>query len=173
MKKLLFFILLLILTACAAPKKCCSQICDSLSYGIFPNTILTVTPSSGGLSGLVSAIDWNFTACNAIACYIPQGNNPFFFPLINMSDTVKLCYDAFIHQLDSTTVMCNHCDSLVYDFNLYTWAVYKTLNNTTDIQQIIEDKVLSNKMYDVYGKELLVAPIRQIYIQNRKKYFKL
>ena len=89
-------------------------VCDSLSYSIFPNTILTVTSSSGGLSSQVGAIDWNFSACNDVACYIAQGNNPFSFPLINMTDTVKLCYDAFVYALDSTVTVCNYCDSVVY-----------------------------------------------------------
>tara|TARA_B100000768_G_scaffold71796_1_gene68792 strand:+ start:104 stop:607 length:504 start_codon:yes stop_codon:yes gene_type:complete len=142
--------------------------CDSLSYSIFPNTILTVTPSSGGLSSMVGAIDWSFTACNDVACYVGQGTNPYSFPLIQISDTVKLCYDAFIYTLDSTMIVCNHCDSLVYDFNLFTWVVM--LRNTPTSISELSNKIADNKMYDLFGRELLEAPIGKMYIQNRKKY---
>ena len=142
--------------------------CDSLSYSIFPNTILTVTPSSGGLSSQVGVIDWNFSACNDVACYIAQGNNPFSFPLINMTDTVKLCYDAFVYALDSTVTVCNYCDSVVYDFNLFTWVVM--LRNTPTSIDELSNKISDNKMYDLFGRELLEAPIGKMYIQNRKKY---
>ena len=143
-------------------------VCDSLSYFIFPNTILTVTPSSGGLSSQVGAIDWNFTACNDVACYPAQGNNPFSFPLINMTDTVKLCYDAFVYALDSTMTVCNYCDSVVYDFNLFEWVVL--LRNTPTSINELSNKIADNKMYDLFGRELLEAPIGKMYIQNRKKY---
>ena len=143
-------------------------VCDSLSYSIFPNTILTVTPSSGGLSSQVGVIDWNFSACNDVACYIAQGNNPFSFPLINMTDTVKLCYDAFVYALDSTVTVCNYCDSVVYDFNLFTWVVM--LRNTPTSINELSNKIADNKMYDLFGRELLEAPIGKMYIQNRKKY---
>jgi len=142
--------------------------CDSLSYSIFPNTILTVTPSSGGLSSQVGVIDWNFSACNDVACYIAQGNNPFSFPLINMTDTVKLCYDAFVYALDSTVTVCNYCDSVVYDFNLFTWVVM--LRNTPTSIDELSNKIADNKMYDLFGRELLEAPIGKMYIQNKKKY---
>ena len=143
-------------------------VCDSLSYSIFPNTILTVTPSSGGLSSQVGVIDWNFSACNDVACYIAQGNNPFSFPLINMTDTVKLCYDAFVYALDSTMTVCNYCDSVVYDFNLFEWVVL--LRNTPTSINELSNKIADNKMYDLFGRELLEAPIGKMYIQNRKKY---
>ena len=144
------------------------MMCDSLSYSIFPNTILTVTPSSGGLSSQVGVIDWNFSACNDVACYIAQGNNPFSFPLINMTDTVKLCYDAFVYALDSTVTVCNYCDSVVYDFNLFTWVVM--LRNTPTSINELSNKIADNKMYDLFGRELLEAPIGKMYIQNKKKY---
>jgi len=143
-------------------------VCDSLSYSIFPNTILTVTSSSGGLSSQVGAIDWNFSACNDVACYVAQGNNPFSFPLINMTDTVKLCYDAFVYALDSTVTVCNYCDSVVYDFNLFTWVVM--LRNTPTSIDELSNRIADNKMYDLFGRELLEAPIGKMYIQNKKKY---
>tara|TARA_R100000544_G_C2213973_1_gene53518 strand:+ start:336 stop:839 length:504 start_codon:yes stop_codon:yes gene_type:complete len=159
-------ILLALLVSLGLQMQAQQTVCDSLSYYILPNTILTVTPSSGGLSSQVGAIDWNFTACNDVACYIAQGNNPFSFPLINMSDTVKLCYDAFVYALDSTMIACNYCDSLVYDFNLFTWVVL--LRNTpTSISELL-NKITDNKMYDLLGRELKYMPVGVLYITNNK-----
>ena len=145
--------------------------CDSLSYSIFPNTTLTVTPSSGGIGNMVGAISWNFTACNSVACYVPQGNNPYSFPLINMTDTVKLCYDAFVYTLDSTTMVCTYCDSLVYDFNLFSWVVFLRNTNPVGIEEMVKNNVMY-KTYDLMGRELKEIPVGVIYIRNNKKYIR-
>ena len=144
-------------------------VCDSLSYSIYPNTILTVTPSSGGLSGQVGAIDWNFTACNDVACYIAQGNNPFTFPLINMSDTVKLCYDAYVYALDSSVTVCSYCDSLVYNFNLFTWVILSS--NVVSVNEVLLRPV-NSKSYDIMGRELYYIPNGMMYIRNQKLHMK-
>jgi len=145
--------------------------CDSLSYSIIPNTILTVTPSSGGIGNMVGAIDWNFSACNSTNCYVAQGNNPFSFPLLNITDTVKLCYDAFIYALDSTITVCNYCDSLIYDFNQFEWIVM-VRNTPTGLPGFVieKDEVRwwNNKIYDLLGRELFYIPKGTMYIQNRK-----
>lgn len=144
-------------------------VCDSLSYSIYPNTILTVTPSSGGLSGQVGAIDWNFTACNDVACYIAQGNNPFTFPLINMSDTVKLCYDAYVYALDSSVTVCSYCDSLVYNFNLFTWVILSS--NVVSVNEV-PLRPIDSKSYDIMGRELYYIPNGMMYIRNQKLHMK-
>lgn len=145
--------------------------CDSLSYTTAPQTTLIATGNSSLSPNMVDSVVWNFTACNAVACYIPQGNNPYSFPLIQPTDTVKLCYDAFIYSNGITTI-CNHCDSLVYDGNSYSWVLLN-MGNPTGINEVIVDRIIDNKIYDVFGRELLTAPIGQMYIQNRKKYIKL
>ena len=145
------------------------NVCDSLTYQIFPNTTLTVTGNSNGLANMVGSIDWNFTACNSVACYVPQGNNPYSFPLINITDTVKLCYDAYVYALDSTMTACNHCDSLIYDFNQFTWILFNTSNPTF----VIEEEGVrwySYKIYDLLGKELHYTPVGKMYIRNNKLY---
>ena len=43
----------------------------------------------------------------------------------------------------------------------------------TSIEEYTTTEIVDNKMYDLYGRELLTAPIGQMYIQNRKKYIKL
>ena len=151
--------------------------CDSLSYSIFPNTTLTVTGNTNGISNIVDSVYWNFTACNAITCYTPQGNNPYSFPLINMTDTVKLCYDAFVYWFGTTTI-CNHCDSLVYDQSMYTWIVFNRMGNPVGLPGFVieEDGVrwYNDVAYDMLGKALTAEiPIGTMYFRGGKKYIRL
>jgi len=155
-----------------------SNLCDSLSYSIVTDSAtwntLMVTGNANGISNMVDSIDWNFTACNATACYIAQGNNPYSFPLIYPSDTVKLCYDAFVYTM-GTTIMCNHCDSLIYDFMSDTWVVMLR-NTSTGLPGFVieEDGVrwFNNIIYDMFGRELTTAPIGVMYIRGGKKYIR-
>ena len=173
MKKILLVLLVLI----GLQTKTQAQMipCDSLSYSIVIDSTtwntLMVTGNADGVINMVDSIDWNFSACNALTCYIPQGNDPYSFPLIYPSDTVKLCYDAFVYQ-DSTVTVCNHCDSLVYDFNSDTWVVMNT-GNPTGIEELIKNEGMYNIVYDLQGRELIEIPLGKMYIQNRKKYIKL
>ena len=151
--------------------------CDSLSYSIFPNTTLTVTGNTNGISNIVDSVYWNFTACNAVACYIPQGNNPYSFPLINLTDTVKLCYDSYVYT-PNQMIVCNHCDSLVYDQNMYTWIVFNRMSNPVGLPGFVieEDGVrwYNDIMYDMLGKPLTnKIPVGTMYIRGGKKYIKL
>ena len=173
MKKKLIIILLVVLAACATPKECCSQnnLCDSLSYTVLEGLPLTVTGNADGIINMVDSIEWLFSACNSVACYTPQGNNPYSFPSINMTDTVKFCYDAYVYT-PNVMIICTHCDSLVFDYTDSTYVLF-SLGNPTSIAELTNNKIVNNKMYDVYGRELLTAPIGQMYIQNRKKYIRL
>tara|TARA_R110002049_G_scaffold82081_4_gene208885 strand:- start:637 stop:1005 length:369 start_codon:yes stop_codon:yes gene_type:complete len=121
---------------------------------------------------MIDSIDWNFTACNAITCYTPQGNNPYSFPLISMTDTVKLCYDAFVYWFGTATV-CNHCDSLIYDLTDSTWVVYNRMGNPTNIEELTSTEKVDYRIFNVLGRQLVEAPIGEMYIQNKKKYIKL
>ena len=150
--------------------------CDSLSYSIVVDSsnwnTLTVTGNMNGLSlNMIDSMDWNFSACNALTCYIPQGNNPYSFPLITPQDTVKLCYDAFIY-FDSMTYICTECDSLVYDFMTDTW-VLMNMGNPTGIEELMKNEGANYKMYDLLGRELTEAPIGTMYIRNNKKYIRV
>ena len=151
-----------------------SNLCDSLSYSIVTDSAtwntLMVTGNANGISNMVDSIDWNFTACNATACYISQGNDPYSFPLIYPSDTVKLCYDAFVYTM-GTTIMCNHCDSLTYDFMSDTWVVMLRNNPVGLPGFVIEEEGVrwwNDIIYDMQGKELNEIPLGQMYIRGGK-----
>ena len=149
--------------------------CDSLSYSIVVDSTtwntLTVTGNASGIINIVDSIDWNFSACNALTCYIPQGNDPYSFPLITPQDTVKLCYDAFIY-FDSMTYVCNHCDSLVYDFMTDTW-ILMNMGNTTGIEELMKNEGAYRTTYDLMGRKLVEVNVGQMYIRNNKKYIRL
>ena len=149
--------------------------CDSLSYSIVIDSTtwntLTVTGNAPGIINIVDSIDWNFSACNALTCYIPQGNDPYSFPLITPQDTVKLCYDAFIY-FDSMTYICNYCDSLVYDFMTDTW-VLMNMGNPVGIEELMKNEGAHNTTYDLLGRELIEVPVGAMYIRNNKKYIRV
>jgi len=172
MKKILLVLLVLI----GLQTKTQAQMipCDSLSYSIVIDSTtwntLMVTGNAPGIINMVDSIDWNFSACNALTCYIPQGNDPYSFPLITPQDTVKLCYDAFIY-FDSMTYICNYCDSLVYDFMTDTW-VLMNMGNPTGINELQFTWEDDGKIYDMLGRELLEIPVGVMYIRNKKKYIK-
>jgi len=146
--------------------------CDSLSYSIVVDSTtwntLMVTGNADGVINIVDSIDWNFSACNALTCYIPQGNDPYSFPLITPQDTVKLCYDAFIY-FDSMTYICNYCDSLVYDFMTDTW-VLMNMGNPTGIEELMKNEGANNVMYDLMGREVINPTKGVMYIRNQKKF---
>ena len=171
MKKLLLVILVLIGLQTQAQM----IPCDSLSYSIVVDSTnwntLTVTGNANGISNIVDSIDWNFTACNALTCYISQGNNPYSFPSILVTDTVKLCYDAFIY-FDSMTYICTECDSLVYDFMTDTWVLFN-MGNPTSITELQLNTNNDGKMYDLLGREVIKAQIGVMYIRNNKKYIRV
>ena len=146
--------------------------CDSISYTTAPQTTLIATGNSSLSPNMVDSIVWNFTACNAVACYIPQGNNPYSFPLIQPTDTVKLCYDAFIYSNGITTV-CNHCDSLVYDGNFYSWVLLNIGNPTGLPGFVIEEEGIrwwNDIIYDLQGRELNEIPRNKMYIRNNRLF---
>ena len=164
-------ILLVLLVLIGLQTKAQISYCDSLSYSIVVDSsnwnTLTVTGNMNGLSlNMIDSMDWNFTACNALTCYISQGNNPYSFPLISPQDTVKLCYDAFIY-FDTMTYICTECDSLVYDFMTDAWVLMSTGNpvGVNELQFTWED---DGKIYDLQGRELKEIPVGTMYIRNRK-----
>ena len=148
--------------------------CDSLSYSIVVDSTnwntLTVTGNASGIINIVDSIDWNFSACNATTCYIGVGT-PTGFPSILVTDTVKLCYDAFIY-FDSMTYVCTECDSLVYDFMTDTWVLFN-MGNPTSITELQLNTNNDGKMYDLLGREVIKAQIGVMYIRNNKKYIRV
>ena len=143
--------------------------CDSLSYTTGTSPILTVTGNSLLTPSTVDSITWSWQACNSTMCYAGSGTAATFQNILT-TDTVKVCYDAYIYFMGATYI-CTDCDSLVYDANSYSWVLYN-MGNPTTIKEIILEISNDNKAYDLLGREIFEIPKGTIYIKNGKKFIK-
>ena len=165
MKKILVVLLVLLGLQTQAQ----NNLCDSLSYTVLQGLPLTVYMEADGILNMVDSIEWNASACNSIACYTPQGNNPYSFSQINVTDTVKFCYDAYVYTPNQMVVCLQVCDSLIFDYTDSTYVLL-SMGGTTSINELILDKINNNKIYDLLGRELIEIPIGKMYIRNQKLY---
>ena len=164
-------ILLAVLVSLGLQTQAQNNLCDSLSYTVLEGLPLTVTGNVDGIMNMVDSIEWVFSACNSVACYTPQGNNPYSFSQINMTDTVKFCYDAYVYT-PNQMIVCSHCDSLIFDYTDSTYVLFNR-GNTVGIEELIKNEgMYNNKIYDMLGRELMDIPVGKMYIRNRKLYKK-
>ena len=139
--------------------------CDSISYTTLPQQTLTVSGGASSLLNMVDSITWDWTACNSALCYSESGAIATFQSILP-TDTIKLCYDAFIY-FDTMTYVCTYCDSLVYDGS--SWVLFN-MGNPTAIKEIQFSTVNNSKIYDLLGRELDRVPVGKMYIRNNKLY---
>jgi len=66
--------------------------------------------------------------------------------------------------------VCTHCDSLIFDQNLYSWVMFSMQGNPLSINELMFNRVNDNKIYDMLGRELTEIPVGQMYIRNQKLY---
>jgi len=162
-------ILLVILVLFGLQTQAQNNLCDSLSYTVYQGLPLTVIGNADGIMNMVDSIEWLFSACNSVACYTPQGNNPYSFSQINMTDTVKFCYDAYVYT-PNQMIVCSHCDSLIFDYTDSTYVLFN-MSNPTGIGFVIEEdgvRWYNNKIYDLQGRELNEIPVGKMYIRHGK-----
>jgi len=145
--------------------------CDSLSYTTAPGPTFIVTGNASGLSNTVDSIIWSWSACNSTMCFAATGTSVIAFPGILSTDTVKICYDAYIYFMGGTYI-CTDCDSLVYDANSYSW-IQLNMGNPTAITELELNTNNDGKIYDLLGREITEAQIGVIYIRNNKKYIRI
>ena len=159
------------------PSQCNAQEindCDQLSYTTWPQQSAPSWPfaiqgnaTSLYSTGLVDSIMWNWQVCNSTMCYSDLGPE-VTFPFILTTDTIKLCYDAYVYFADATlNYNCHHCDSLIYDSNEYSWVFFNS-NTPTSINEFTPETINNNKIYDLLGRELKKVPVGTIYIRNQK-----
>ena len=96
----------------------------------------------------------------------------------NYNPTTGMPYDTITTCLSYTlTDTLGYVDTMTCCFNQawdgQAWMRMANIGVPTSISELEITKLNDNKMYDVFGRELLTAPIGQMYIQNRKKYIKL
>ena len=143
--------------------------CDSISYTTLPQQTLIVIGNSSLSPNMVDSITWSWQACNSTLCYAGSGQTATF-PNILSTDTVKVCYVAYIYFM-GVNYVCTDCDSLVYDPNSYSWILLN-MGNPTAIQEVDLYSKKCLKMFDILGKEVTKVNIGQMYIRNNKKYIR-
>ena len=110
-----------------------------------------------------------WAVCTNGLCY--SGNGMYdYFPQVTTSDTLKVGYDVYLYE-NGIAEVCSMEEWLIFDQNSFSWILYNM--NTVGINELTTIKIVDDKIYDVFGRELLTAPIGQMYIQNKKKYIKL
>jgi len=140
--------------------------CDSISYfvdqGIYFNTNLVDNYNNPDSS----MISWS--VCNTTTCYPGEGTFAAF-PMIQPTDTLKVCYDAYLYYGNAMEV-CNQCDSMVYSQGSGQWVLYSYQGNTTGIEELMKHEGMNNITYDMLGREVK-NPIKGVmYIRNNKKF---
>ena len=143
--------------------------CDSLTTQHYPVTGISITLTS--IPSGVDSVEVLWTACNTTTCYYANGVTGYF-PSISLSDTVKLCYDAWLYE-NNTMEVCSQCDSLIFDGT--TWIMFSSQGNPLSINEQYLHPVgcgccMSNKIYDMLGRELTEIPVGTMYIRNQKLY---
>jgi hypothetical protein len=166
-------VLLVLLFALSLQTQAQNPFCDSLGYSLGQGQVFNVSfdTSAMWISMPVDSIEVLWSVCNSLTCYNEEGMDAYF-QLIQQTDTIKVCYDAYIY-LGGQYEFCTDCDSLIYDQNTFSWVMFSMQGNPTNIKEMMIDEIGDDKMYDVYGRELFTAPIGKMYIQNKKKYLKL
>ena len=145
--------------------------CDSLSYTSVPGTqLLTLVGDASPFINMVDSITWSWQVCDTNMCYGGAGDTAYF-QMIQTTDTVKVCYDAYIYFMGATYV-CTECDTLVYDGFSYSW-VLMNMGNPTSITELQLNTNNDGKMYDLLGRELTEVPVGVMYIRNNKKYIRI
>jgi len=103
-------------------------------------------------------------------------SGPCTHTIYNYNPTTGMPYDTITTCISYTlTDSLGYVDTLNCCFN-QVWdgqAWMRMTMGTVGIEELNPTMIGDNKIYDVYGRELLTAPIGQMYIQNRKKYIKL
>jgi hypothetical protein len=169
MKKLLLVILVLFglnqtQAQQAAPYFCC----DSITYNIDPSQGFNISLDTSGIVHNPDSIEVYWQACTNGMCYAGQGMFAYFGQIMT-TDTVKVCYDAYLYEANTMDV-CTRCDTVIFDGT--NWVLF-SMGNPTAITEVHLNNIRDNKMYDMLGRELTEVAVGTIYIRNNKKYIKI
>jgi len=167
MKKLLVVLLVSLGLQTQAQQSVPYFCCDSITYNIDPSQGFNISLDTANIIHNPDSMEVLWQICNSTMCYSGSGIYDYF-PQIMTTDTIKVCYDVMIWE-SGVMEVCTRCDSLVFDQNTYTWVLFN-MSNPVGVNEI-KNKKINNKMYDLYGREILKP--KGIYIQNNKvKYVK-
>tara|TARA_R100001463_G_C3514538_1_gene220274 strand:- start:471 stop:944 length:474 start_codon:yes stop_codon:yes gene_type:complete len=142
--------------------KTSAQLCDSLTYWVDQSQGFDVGLDTSNITNSPDSMEVWWGACTNGVCYAGQGMN-YYFSQITPTDTVKLNYDVYIY-INGLVEVCSIEDWLIFDGN--NWVIYNM--NTVGIKEH-KDKIGINKMYDLYGREILRP--NGFYIRNNKLFY--
>jgi len=148
MKKLLILLLL--------PLTTIGQVdwCDSISYSVLPNTngvFSVMIETTDSLDNYCDTVSVAWAVCNFQLCFL--GNGTFAsFPIIQNTDTVKVCYSAY-----------------VTDTNCTEWVEW---SNVLGWEEILPNGQHKGVVYDLKGRVVTDVKKNRIYIKNMKKFIK-
>ena len=102
-------------------------------------------------------------------------SGPCTHVIYNYNMSTGMPYDTITTCISYTlTDTLGYVDTMSCCFNqVWDGQAWMLMSNTVGIEELTPTMIGDNKIYDVYGRELLTAPIGQMYIQNRKKYIKI
>ena len=148
--------------------------CDSISYSVLPNTngvfsVMIETTSS--LDSYCDTVDVYWGVCNANLCF--SGFGAFAsFPIIQLTDTVKVCYNAYIMDANWQMIQScsDQCDTVVY--NGFEWVPFP-MSNTVGFEEILPNGQHKSVVYDLKGRVVNDVKKNTIYIRNMKKFIKI
>ena len=165
MKKLLILLLL--------PLTTIGQVdwCDSISYSVLPNTngvFSVMIETTDSLDNYCDTVSVAWAVCNFQLCFL--GNGAFAsFPKIQNTDTVKVCYSAYVTDTNWQTIHeCRDvCEWIVY--NGTEWVEW---SNVLGWEEILPNGQHKGVVYDLKGKVVTDVKKNRIYIKNMKKFIK-
>ena len=147
----------------AAPYFCC----DSITYWTDQGQGLFIGLDTTNIVHNPDSIEVWWAVCTNGLCYSGQGMTDSFFQIMT-TDTLKVCYDAYIYEANSVEV-CTTCDSLIFDQNTYSWIMF-SMSQPTSINELTFNRSNDSKIYDLLGRELTEIPVGKLYIRNQKLY---
>ena len=140
--------------------------CDSVEYAITSTANTNLLMMEAWVNGTCPVnfpcvvSDYSWTVCDDNLCYGDTGITVYFQQFMT-TDTIKVCLTTTM-DIDTMTYTCIQCDSLVFGPN--GWMLL-SVSNPVGIFEI-QNKIINNKMYDLYGREILKP--KGLYIQNNQ-----
>ena len=139
--------------------------CDSITYWTDQSQGFNIGLDTSNIAYNPDSIEVWWAVCTNGMCYSGQGMYDYF-PQVMLTDTLKVCYDIYLYT-SNTVELCTHCDSLIFDQNLFSWVLF-SMGNPTFIKEISHGNIKDSKIYDLLGRELKHIPTGKMYIRNNK-----
>ena len=172
MKRILLAVLVLIGLQTQAQQAAPYFCCDSITYWTDQGQGLFIGLDTTNMIHNPDSMTVYWGICTGFSgggiCYTGDGMYDYF-PQITTADTVKVGYDVYIYENGSVEV-CSVEEWLVFNQNSFSWVLLNML--PTNIEEMLSNKVVNGKIYDLMGRELKEVPVGVMYIRNNKKYIR-